>query len=99
MSVIIRAAFAQWRECRSEYNEHLYAAYTRAEEATNGALLNAEGRAADVDALSLFMGNEARAHRYASPELLEHWESFPRVTFEQFEQQWVAGQQWMDGAA
>lgn len=89
MSVIIRNAFAKWRECRSEYNELLYAAYLRAEAETNGALLNAEGRAQDVDALSLFMGTEARAHRYASPELLEHWESFPRVTFEAFEQQWA----------
>lgn len=90
MSAIITAAFAEWRECRAEYNDLLYAAYQRAEEATNGALLNADGRAQDVDALSLFMGSEIRAHKYASPELIEHWERFPRVTFESFERQWLA---------
>ncbi len=91
MSVIITEAFAEWRECRSAFNDLLYAAYERAEEATNGALLNADGRAQGVDALSLFMGKETRAHRYASPELLEHWERYPRVTFESFERQWLAG--------
>jgi hypothetical protein len=91
MSAIITAAFAEWRECRAEYNDLLYAAYERAEEETNGALLNADGRAQSIDALSLFMGNETRAHRYASSELLEHWERYPRVTFSSFERQWLAG--------
>lgn len=99
MSVIIENAFARWRECRSEYNELLYAAYEFAARETNGALLNAEGRAKDVDSLSLFMGNQSYAHKYASEELLEHWQRHPRVTFAVFEQQWLSSQQWMDGAA
>lgn len=99
MSVIIETAFARWRECRNEYNELLYAAYELAARETNGALLNAEGRVKDVDSLSLFMGNQAHAHRYASEELLAHWQQHPRVTFSDFEQQWLATQQWMEGAA
>jgi len=91
VSFIITQAFSEWRECRAAFNDLLYAAYERAEADTNGALLNADGRAQGVDALSLFMGNEIRAHRYASPELLEHWERYPRVTFESFERQWLAG--------
>ncbi|KTS09058.1 hypothetical protein [Microbacterium testaceum] len=91
MSVIITQAFAEWRDCRASFNDLLYAAYERAEAETNGALLNADGRAQGVDALSLFMGSEIRAHRYASPELLDHWERYPRVTFESFERQWLAG--------
>ncbi|WP_348665909.1 hypothetical protein [uncultured Microbacterium sp.] len=59
-----------------------------------GALLNAEGRARNIDALSLFMGNTARAHRYASEELREWWETHPRVTFAMFERQWADQRAW-----
>lgn len=96
MSVIIAAAFAQWRECRAEYNDRLYSAYELAERETNGALLNAEGRARNVDPLALFMGNQAHAHKYASEELLEHWQRHPRVTFADFERQWQAQHDEMD---
>lgn len=90
MSGLIAAAFADWRECRNEYDRVLYAAYDRAAEATRGALLNEDARKAGIDSLSLFMGPEARARRWASPELLEHWEHFPRVTYAEFERQWAA---------
>ena len=85
---IIRDAFADWRECRAEYDDTLYAQYEAAEEATRGALLNARGRAKGIDPFSLFMGNERRALAYASEELVEHWASHPRVTFAAFERQW-----------
>lgn len=85
---IITDAFAEWRECRAEYDECLYSQYIAAEEATSGALLNARGRAAGIDAFTLFMGNERRALAYASEELIEHWASHPRITFARFERQW-----------
>jgi hypothetical protein len=87
---IIRAAFAEWRACRHDYDEVLYAQYVRAEEATNGRLVNAEGRARGIDPLSLFMGTRARAYRWASEELRDHWEKHPRVPFVEFERQWSA---------
>ena len=71
MSRLIGEAFAEWRECRAAFDEVLHSAYTRAEIATNGALLNDRGRRAEVDAVSLFMGPQVRAHAYASPELLD----------------------------
>ncbi|TDL43859.1 hypothetical protein [Microbacterium oleivorans] len=86
---IIGSAFADWREVREEYEEVRIAAYMRAEEATNGKLLNSRGRAAGIDPGSLFMGNDTRARAYASPELLEHWETHPRVTYADYERQWV----------
>lgn len=89
---IVEEAFSRWRECRAEYKDVLYAAYQRAEEETNGSLLNAEGRRAGIDALTLFMGNGARAKRWASEELLEHWEKHPRITYADFERQWTAAQ-------
>lgn len=92
---IIAEAFAQYRECRADYAHHLEHAYAHhLEHATNGVLLNAEGRARGVDALSLFMGPAARAEKYASEELIEHWRTNPRVTFARFEQQWAAQRQW-----
>ena len=86
---IIGSAFADWREVREEYEEVRTRAYMLAEEATNGALLNARGRAAGIDPASLFMGNDARSRAYASPELLEHWQQHPRVTYADYERQWV----------
>lgn len=85
---IITEAFSAWRECRAEYDDTLYAQYEAAEEATRGALLNARGRANGIDPFSLFMGNERRALAYASEELVEHWDSHPRVTFAAFEKHW-----------
>lgn len=87
---IVSDAFAAWRECRAEYDETLYAQYVAAEEATRGAMLNARGRAKGIDPFSLFMGNETRALAYASEELVEHWESYPRITYAKFERQWQA---------
>lgn len=87
---IIRDAFAEWRECRAEYDDTLYAQFDAAEAATNGAMLNARGRAKGIDPFSLFMGPETRALAYASEELVEHWESHPRVTYAAFEKQWAA---------
>lgn len=85
---LISQGFAAWRECRAEYGQTLYAQYVAAEEATNGAMLNARGRQKAIDAFTLFMGPEVRALAYASEELVEHWETHPRVTFAKFERQW-----------
>lgn len=87
---IISEAFSAWRECRVEYDETLYSQYVAAEEATNGAMLNARGREKGIDPFSLFMGNETRALAYASEELVEHWAQHPRITFARFERQWQA---------
>ena len=98
---IISDAFYAWRECRADYDAVLYTAYEAAEEATNGAMLNARGRQKGVDPFSLFMGPETRALAYASEELVEHWESHPRVTFAAFEKRWQAQREaeMIDGAA
>lgn len=85
---IVSEAFNAWRECRAEYDNTLYAQFVAAEEATRGAMLNARGREKGIDPFSLFMGNETRALAYASEELVEHWETHPRITFAKFEQKW-----------
>lgn len=85
---LIRDGFDAWRECRAEYEELRWAAYITAEHDTRGALLNAKGRAKDIDPVTLFMGPETRARAYASEELLEHWATHPRITYQQYEKQW-----------
>lgn len=87
---IISEAFSAWRECRAEYDDTLYSQYEAAEAATNGAMLNARGREKGIDPFTLFMGTEARALAYASEELVEYWQSHPRITFAKFERQWQA---------
>lgn len=93
MTGLVTDGFDAWRECREEYDLALYAAYVRAEAVTNGRLLNDRGLARGIDALSLFMGPWARARAYASEELLEHWETDPRVCFAEFERQWAASRE------
>jgi len=85
---IVSDAFNAWRECRAAYDETLYQQYMAAEEATNGAMLNARGREKGIDPFTLFMGNQTRALAYASEELVEHWETHPRITYAMFEKQW-----------
>ncbi|PRB09243.1 hypothetical protein CQ047_11230 [Microbacterium sp. MYb72] len=85
---IVSDAFNAWRECRAAYDDTLYQQYMAAEEATNGAMLNARGREKGIEPFSLFMGNQARAFAYASEELVEHWGTHPRITYAMFEQQW-----------
>jgi hypothetical protein len=59
--------------------------WLEAEAATRGTMLNKAGKAADIDERSLFTGPESRARRYASEELLNHWQSHPRPTAAYFQ--------------
>lgn len=86
-SSIIAAAFEHWRSVRADYELVKESAFRHAEAATNGVLLNAEAMAKGIDAWSLFQGPEARAQRWASEELRDHWRTHPRVTFAQYERE------------
>jgi hypothetical protein len=90
-SAVFTFSSDRWRALRDEYEDRLLAAYSRAEIACNGKMLNARGQRAEIDAVSLFMGQQARALAYASPELIDHWRQYPRVTFQQFERERSAG--------
>ncbi|MFJ3394011.1 hypothetical protein [Leifsonia aquatica] len=82
-------AFAaeEWRLLREEFELVREAAFALAQDETHGVMLNARGKRARIDPYSLFIGNHARAHAYASPELIEHWRSHPRPVFAQFERE------------
>jgi hypothetical protein len=89
-SLIIKQAIDNWRALRQEYEYLLEAAYESALDATSGKMLNLRGQDAGIDPYSLLMGTEVRAMAYASPELVEHWVTHPRVTFQQYEIQMSA---------
>jgi hypothetical protein len=60
---------------RMEYEATVEAAYQDADRQTRGNLLNRAGVRAGIDEKTLFTGSETRAHRYASKELLNYWET------------------------
>ncbi|HUR07004.1 MAG TPA: phage minor capsid protein [Nonomuraea sp.] len=74
---------------RRLYAEWLDQMYERAEQATNGFLLNSEGRATRINERSLFSGPASRARKYASEELLRFWADTPRLTLTEFRAQWL----------
>lgn len=96
MSAIMRAAFERWKEMRDEFELVRHAQYERAVAELRGELLSPRGRAEHVDPYSLFMGPASRARAYASEELWEWWQqpSNRRWTLEEFEEQWMAGEDW-----
>lgn len=88
MSAIFDRAMSSWREMRAAFEIYRIASYDCAVEACGGVLVNAAGAARDVDSYSLFIGSSARAHIWASDELIEHWRGCGRMTVEDFEQQY-----------
>lgn len=64
----------------SEYRDEVYRQWLKAEAETNGYMLNKTGLAAGINERSLFTGPEVRVRKYASPELIEFFESNPRPT-------------------
>jgi len=91
LSPLVLAALEQRKLLRTEYELRLEAEYSSASEWCRGDMLNDRGRADDrVTGPSLFMGPRARVEAYASPALLEYWQTHPRVTFAMFEAEYVA---------
>lgn len=90
-SAIFEQAAQQWADMRYDFERYIDAAYDRALEACAGVLVNKEGRAAHIDGYSLFTGPKIRAYRFASEELKEHWQYYPRLSMTEFEQQWLSG--------
>lgn len=89
MSAIFKQAAATWHAARAEFEIVREAAFARAVNEIDGALLNARGRAKGIDPYSLFIGPEIRAQAYASEELIEHWARYPRPQWGRFERQYI----------
>jgi hypothetical protein len=76
---------------RASYRDYLYRQWLAAENATNGNLVNNEGRARGIEPESLFHGPEARARRWASDELKAWWDANGRLTFEDWKESLLGG--------
>lgn len=68
------------QDAEQEYRDEVYRQWLRAEAQTNGVMLNRRGLAEGVNERSLFTGPESRVRAFASPELVEFFESNPRPT-------------------
>ena len=89
-SPIFEHAAAEWSLMRAEFELVVQAAYEAAEVATNARFLNRRGLAAGIDSYSLMTGPYARVQAFASPELIEHFETVGRPSLERFEREWLA---------
>lgn len=69
---------------RAAFRDFTYDRYLEAETETRGHMLNSASTAADVEPLSLFTGNAARARKYASDELKQWWDNHGRITYDAF---------------
>lgn len=68
----------------SEFRAYQESQWIAAEAQTRGVMLNRAGQAAHIDERSLFTGPESRVRKYASRELLDYFESNPRVSRAEF---------------
>ena len=91
MSAIFAEAAQQWSVMSMDFMSYVDDAYAKALEATNGVLVNAAGREKKIDSYILFRSTRAFSRKYASEELLEHWETYPRLTMAEYEVSWMSG--------
>lgn len=75
------------REQRAQYEQYLEVQFVAAENATNGFMLTAEAKAAGHRPRDLWKVNEATARKWATPEMLEFWDSNGRFTWTDWRQQ------------
>lgn len=91
MSAIMDAAFETYRMMRADFELYRHSRFLRAHTELCGELLNAAGRVAYIDPVSLFLGPWSRVELYASDELQGWFEQHGRLTVEEFETQWWNG--------
>jgi len=89
MSAIFDAAAEQYRTCKAAFDDYRENQYRAALNDLGGHLLNRAALAAGVDSWSLFIGSHQRADRWASEELREWWARNRRLTYTEFEKQYV----------
>lgn len=63
-----------------EWRDEVYRQWFHAEAETKGVMLNKAGLRAGINERDLFTGPESKVEKYASPELIEYFESHPRPT-------------------
>jgi SPP1 gp7 family putative phage head morphogenesis protein len=70
--------------CMSQFKEYADRAYLDAEKACRGRLVSRAAEKAGVNPRTLFTGQDVRARKYASEELLGYWQQYGRLTLHDF---------------
>lgn len=73
------------RDQRVLYETYLETEYLKAEAQCNGFMLTPHARAAGRSGRDLWSVNESTARSWASPEMLEYWDSNPRYTWKDWQ--------------
>lgn len=81
-----RTAYTR-EQVREMYREHTYAQYLDAEDELRGVLLSRQAEADGVDPMSLFTGPAHVAYARASEELKRYWQTRPRTTLAEYNEQ------------
>jgi hypothetical protein len=76
---------------RAEWHDAAHAQYLAADAECRGNLVDARHAPAWVDGWSLWQGPADRAYRYATEELRNFWDRWPRVTVTEWRQQIADG--------
>lgn len=79
-------------EIRDEYWDYVSSRYAAANIDTNCNFLNRLGKKNKVNAWTLFSGPFSRVEKYASDELYAWFEEHGRLTYEDFEKQYLSGE-------
>ena len=83
---------AKKAEIRDAHWGYLRSQYLAAEIDTNCNFLNRLGKKNGVESYSLFSGPFSRVEKYASEELYAWFEEHGRPTYEEFEKQYLSGE-------
>jgi hypothetical protein len=75
---------ARWAAVNDQWMSWAEAQFAAAEAECRGYLLNKAGQAEGMTPWTLWTGPAARATRYASEELLEFWDTHPRLTVSEY---------------
>lgn len=96
MGLIFTLAADLTREMKIEYEVFIESAIVAAETACNGYTVTRAGQREGMTTDRLFLGNEAHAYKWATPELIEHWGKVPRPSLSSFEARWIKakGDEW-----
>lgn len=89
MSAIYDWASYLWKQMKEDYDRDWSAAYKRAETDTNGVMVSKAGKLRGIHGIDLFTGPADRAYKFASEELLAHWQEHKRPNLNDYERQWM----------
>lgn len=88
MSLIFQQAAELHAEMANDYRLAVQVQIDAAEAHCRGVLFNKRGRASAAPVERLFQGPAGWAFKHASDELVDFWNTYPRIVRAEFERHW-----------